>query len=150
VISYQRPASALYFAPNTDAGFLDAVAASLHATPPPDCVSISWGAPESNWTQQARNAMEAVFAQLVAKGIPVFAASGDGGSADGTGGRRHGLSGERTARDRLRRYGSFGERTTITAEVAWPGSGGGVSKVFPPPPFSRARTRGSRGARHFG
>jgi hypothetical protein len=63
----------VYFAPNTDAGFLDAVAASLHATPPPDSVSISWGKAESSWTQQARNAMDAVFAQLVAKGIPVFA-----------------------------------------------------------------------------
>ena len=135
----------VYFAPNTDAGFLDAVSASLHATPPPDAVSISWGAAENLWTQQARNAMDAVFAQLVAKGIPVFAASGDGGSKDGTAAdvtdfpacapHATGCGGTVLA----------GSGSTITSEVAWTGSGGGVSKVFPVPAYQSGLGLAGRG-----
>src|SRR3954452_20377986 len=135
----------VYFAPNTDAGFLDAVAASLHATPPPDSVSISWGAPESNWTQQARNAMDAVFAQLVAQGIPVFAASGDGGSADGTGSDVTTVPASAPHATGCGGTVLAGSGTTITSEVAWPGSGGGVSKVFPAPAYQSGLGLSGRG-----
>ena len=135
----------VYFAPNTDAGFIDAVAASLHATPPPDSVSISWGAPESNWTQQARNAMDAVFAQLVAKGIPVFAASGDGGSADGTGSDVTDFPASAPHATGCGGTVLAGSGTTITSEVAWPGSGGGVSKVFPAPAYQSGLGLSGRG-----
>ena len=33
----------LYFAPNTDRGFLDALSTAVHASPTPAAVSISWG-----------------------------------------------------------------------------------------------------------
>ena len=135
----------VYFAPNTDAGFLDAVAASLYATPPPDSVSISWGAPESNWTQQARNAMDAVFAQLVAKGIPVFAASGDGGSKDGTGSDVTDFPASAPHATGCGGTVLAGSGTTITSEVAWPGSGGGVSKVFPAPAYQSGLGLSGRG-----
>ena len=37
----------VYFAPNTDAGFLDAIAAAIHdTTNKPSVISISWGGPE--------------------------------------------------------------------------------------------------------
>jgi len=43
----------VYFAPNTDAGFLDAIAAAIHdTTNKPSVISISWGGPESNWTRR--------------------------------------------------------------------------------------------------
>ena len=135
----------VYFAPNTDAGFIDAVAASLHATPPPDSVSISWGAAESNWTQQARNAMDAVFAQLVAKGIPVFAASGDGGSADGTGSDVTDFPASAPHATGCGGTVLAGSGTTITSEVAWPGSGGGVSKMFPAPAYQSGLGLSGRG-----
>lgn len=135
----------VYFAPNTDAGFLDAVAASLHATPPPDAVSISWGAAESNWTQQARNAMDAVFAQLVAKGIPVFAASGDGGSKDGTGSDVTDFPASAPHATGCGGTVLAGSGSTITSEVAWPGSGGGVSKVFPAPAYQSGLGLSGRG-----
>ncbi len=42
---------AVYFAPNTDQGFIDAVTTAVHdATRRPSVVSISWGGPESSWT----------------------------------------------------------------------------------------------------
>ena len=135
----------VYFAPNTDAGFLDAVAASLHATPPPDAVSISWGAAESGWTQQARNAMDAVFAQLVAKGIPVFAASGDGGSKDGTASDVTDFPASAPHATGCGGTVLAGSGTTITSEVAWPGSGGGVSKAFPAPAYQSALGLSGRG-----
>ena len=135
----------VYFAPNTDAGFIDAVASSLHATPPPDSVSISWGLAESSWTQQARNAMDAVFAQLVAKGIPVFAASGDGGSTDGTGSDVTDFPASAPHATGCGGTVLAGSGTTITSEVAWPGSGGGVSKVFPAPAYQSGLGLSGRG-----
>ena len=49
---------AVYFAPNTDAGFLDAVSEAAHADPTPAAISISWGQSEDQWTAQARTAMD--------------------------------------------------------------------------------------------
>ena len=43
-------AQLVYFAPNTDQGFVDAVTNAVHAEPTPAAVSISWGGPESSWT----------------------------------------------------------------------------------------------------
>ena len=48
----------VYFAPNTDRGFLDAVATAVHATPTPTALSISWGQSEDEWTGQARTALD--------------------------------------------------------------------------------------------
>ncbi|HEX6453882.1 MAG TPA: protease pro-enzyme activation domain-containing protein, partial [Trebonia sp.] len=39
----------VYFAPNTDQGFIDAISDAVHATPTPTVVSISWGGPEDSW-----------------------------------------------------------------------------------------------------
>ncbi|HEX4851063.1 MAG TPA: protease pro-enzyme activation domain-containing protein, partial [Puia sp.] len=44
----------VYFAPNTDKGFLDAITTALHdTTNKPSVISISWGASESDWSAQA-------------------------------------------------------------------------------------------------
>jgi kumamolisin len=73
----------VYFGPNSDAGFLDAVSEAIHADPTPAAVSISWGQNEDDWTAQARTAMDAAFADAVQLGVVVTAASGDNGSTDG-------------------------------------------------------------------
>ncbi|HEY1430042.1 MAG TPA: S53 family peptidase, partial [Stellaceae bacterium] len=76
----------VYFAPNTDAGFLDAITAAIHdTTNKPSVISISWGGPESSWTQQAMTAFDQAFQAAAAMGITVCAASGDDGSNDGVG-----------------------------------------------------------------
>jgi kumamolisin len=72
----------VYFAPNTDAGFLDAVSTAAHATPTASAMSISWGQSEDTWTAQARTAMDQAFADATAMGITVTAAAGDSGSSD--------------------------------------------------------------------
>jgi kumamolisin len=75
---------AVYFGPNTDDGFYDAIAAAVHDTArTPSVISISWGQAESGWTASAMDAYEALFADAAAAGISVYAAAGDNGASDG-------------------------------------------------------------------
>lgn len=75
---------AVYFAPNTDAGFLDAISTAIHdTTNKPTIISISWGGPESSWTKQSMTSFDQAFQAAVAMGITVCVASGDNGSSDG-------------------------------------------------------------------
>lgn len=77
---------AVYFADNTDQGFLDAINAAIHdQVRKPSVISISWGGPESSWTPQAMNAFNAAFHDAALLGISVCAAAGDNGSNDGVG-----------------------------------------------------------------
>jgi kumamolisin len=83
-------AISVYFAANTDAGFVDAVTQAAHAEPTPTAISISWGGPESSWTQQSMSALDDACADAVALGVTVLAAAGDSGSTDGeTDGSQH-------------------------------------------------------------
>jgi kumamolisin len=72
----------VYFAPNTDAGFLDAISEAAHATPTPTALSISWGQSEDAWTVQARTAFDQALADAAALGVTVTVAAGDDGSTD--------------------------------------------------------------------
>jgi kumamolisin len=74
----------VYFAPNTDQGFYDSIAAAIHdKARNPSVISISWGMPEDRWTSQSMNAFNALFHDAALLGISVCAASGDNGSSDG-------------------------------------------------------------------
>jgi kumamolisin len=74
----------VYFAPNTDQGFLDAVSAAVHdVTNHPNVISISWGGPEATFTAQSRAAFESMFEDAAALGITVVVAAGDSGADDG-------------------------------------------------------------------
>src|SRR6201999_2093912 len=75
---------AVYFAPNTDAGFLDAVTTAIHdTTNKPSVISISWGSAESEWPQQSMTAMDEAFQAAATLGVTICVASGDSGSSDG-------------------------------------------------------------------
>jgi kumamolisin len=126
-------ALAIYFAPNTDQGFVDAVTTAVHdTTHKPSIISISWGAPESSWTQQARSALNSAIAAAAAVGVTVCVASGDGGSSDGVNdGKPHADFPVSSP------YALGCGGTTLTAsghniatESAWSDSGGGVSDFF--------------------
>jgi kumamolisin len=82
---------AVYFTPNTDQGFYDAISAAIHdKTRKPSVISISWGMPEDRWTPQAINAFNELFHDAALLGISVCAAAGDNGSSDGdTDGANH-------------------------------------------------------------
>ena len=52
-------AIAVYFAPNTDQGFYEAISQAAHDSARHNSVmSISWGGPEDSWTGPARTAMQ--------------------------------------------------------------------------------------------
>lgn len=55
----------VYFAPNTDNGFLNAITTAIHDTVhKPSVISISWGGPESSWTTQAMSAYDQAFQEI--------------------------------------------------------------------------------------
>jgi kumamolisin len=74
----------VYFAPNTDQGFQDAMSLAIHdSTNNPSAVSISWGGPESTWTTQSMQSMDQVAQEAAALGVTITVAAGDNGSSDG-------------------------------------------------------------------
>ncbi len=80
------PAATLevYFAPNTDAGFLDALVAAGRATSTPTAISISWGSSEDSWSPSSRRALDEALADASLLGSTITVAAGDSGSSDAT------------------------------------------------------------------
>jgi kumamolisin len=73
----------LYFAPNTEVGFLKAITSAIHDSDNlPSVISISWGAAEGWWTPQTMTAYDQAFEDATLLGVNVFCSSGDTGSND--------------------------------------------------------------------
>jgi kumamolisin len=78
-----RAAIAVYFAPNSEQGFLDAITTAIHDTVnKPSVISISWGAPEAEWSPQALYSFDQAFQAAAALGVTICCAAGDAGSGD--------------------------------------------------------------------
>jgi kumamolisin len=124
----------VYFAPNTDRGFLDAVSMAVHASPTPTAISISWGQSEDAWTGQARTALHQAFADGAALGVTVCVASGDGGSTDGQSDGRPHVDFPASSPNALACGGTTLDADAatgaVTSETVWPDGGGGVSDGF--------------------
>jgi kumamolisin len=144
----------VYFAPNTDAGFHDAVTAAIHdTTNKPSVISISWGGPESTWTPQAMTVMDDAFQAAAAMGITVCVASGDSGSADGVSDGNDHVDFPASSPYALGCGGTSlrANQTAITSEVVWNdganggASGGGISSFFPTPGWQKGRKATHRG-----
>ena len=74
----------VYFTTNTDQGFQDAISTAIHdSSNDPSVISISWGGPESSWSQTAINSMDTTCQSAAALGISITVACGDNGSSDG-------------------------------------------------------------------
>jgi kumamolisin len=139
-----KAAIAVYFAPNSEQGFVDAIAAAVHDdVRKPSVISISWGAPESAWTQQGLAAMDAAFQAAAALGVTVCCAAGDAGADDQNpdNGTPDGRAHADFPASSPYVLGRGGTRITVSggaiaSETAWnddPASsatGGGVSDVF--------------------
>ena len=149
---------AVYFAPNTSQGFVDAITQAVHDdTNKPSVLSISWGSAEDGWSQQSITAMSAAFQDAASLGVSVCAASGDGLATDGEDdGQAHV---DYPASDPAV-LGCGGTKitaagTSITDEVVWKsnggGTGGGVSALFALPDYQKnagvPSTSGSQGGR---
>jgi kumamolisin len=137
----------VYFAPNTDQGFLDALTTAIHdPTHKPSVISISWGGPESSWTAQAMTAFDSAAQDAAALGVTICAASGDSGSSDGvTDGANH-VDFPASSPHILACGGTSLQSAngTITDETVWNdgarggAGGGGFSVQFPLPSWQAA------------
>jgi kumamolisin len=138
-------AQKVFFAPNTDQGFMDAVSTAIQDTEV-SLISISWGESESAYTAQALSAFNEIFQDAVTLGKTIFVASGDNGSSDGTSdGQNHvdfpasspyvvGCGGTTLE--------ASADNSTIESEIVWNetaqgegATGGGVSNVFSLPDY---------------
>ncbi|MCL5054601.1 MAG: S53 family peptidase [Firmicutes bacterium] len=138
----------VYFAPNSNQGFIDAFNQAIHdKVNHPNVISVSWGGDESSWDAQTMNSLNSILKDAAALGITVCAASGDNSASDGTSGK----SVDFPASDPYvlgcggtsLQANSAG--TQIASETAWgdgtptdSGSGGGVSSDFPLPSWQQA------------
>jgi kumamolisin len=152
VVGSLAPAAAIpvYFAPNTDRGFYEAISQAAHdSARHPTVISISWGGPEDSWSPASRTAMNSALEDAAALGVTVTVACGDNGSADGeTGAQPHvdfpASSPYALACGGTRLSASGG---VISAEVVWNedstgegATGGGVSTAFALPGFQQGVT----------
>jgi kumamolisin len=132
----------VYFAPNTDQGFLDAITTAVHdSTNQPSVISISWGSAESNWTPQALTNFDEAFQSAAAMGVTVCVASGDNGSSDGVTDGSNNVDFPASSSFALACGGTSLQASggKITGEEVWNeqpnggSTGGGVSNAFPLP-----------------
>jgi kumamolisin len=135
---------AVYFAPNTDQGFIDALSTAVHdTTHSPSVISVSWGQSEDSYSAQTRDQMEQILTEAAALGVTVTVASGDNGSADSvTDGKQH-VDFPAAAPHALACGGTSLQASgvKITRETTWNdgngggATGGGVSRRFPLPSY---------------
>ncbi len=136
---------AVYFAPNTDAGFLDAInQAAMDTVNKPSILSISWGGPESSWTAQSLQSFNSALQSAAAVGVTVCIASGDNGSDDGVGDGQDHVDFPASSPYALACGGTklTISGSAISSEVVWNeqasnegATGGGVSGTFPLPTY---------------
>ena len=144
-------AIAVYFAPNTDQGFIDAVSTAVHDTEhKPSVISISWGGPESSWTAQAYTALDQACQAAAALGVTITVACGDDGSTDGVAdGANHvdfpASSPHVLACGGTKLTASAADSSAIDSEVVWNelaagegATGGGVSTLFALPAWQQS------------
>lgn len=136
---------AVYFAPNTDKGFLDAITKAIHdKTHKPSVISISWGAAEANWTQQAMASYDQAFQTAAALGITICCAAGDNGSGDGVPDHLAHVDFPASSPHVLGCGGTklLANNNTIASETVWnegpqSATGGGVSDFFQVPAYQQ-------------
>jgi kumamolisin len=136
---------AVYFTPNTTAGFLNAITTAVHdSVNKPSVISISWGSSESNWTSQAMTQYDQAFQAAAAMGVTICVASGDNGSSDGVAGGTPHVDFPASSPYALGCGGTkllAASATKISSETVWnegattSAGGGGVSAFFALPTY---------------
>lgn len=133
---------AVYFAPNTIQGFVDAVTrAATDKQNRPSVISISWGSAESSWTDQGLSAMNSAFKDAARRGVTVFAAAGDNLATDSVGDGRAHTDFPASSPYVVGCGGTLIDTANgkISKEVVWnqngSGTGGGISDKFDVPGY---------------
>jgi kumamolisin len=154
VVGAMAPGTAIvvYFADNSDQGFYQAVSQAVH-DPATTAVSISWGSPEKDWSQQSMDAWNSLGQSATLLNVPIFVAAGDHGCTDeqpsdqGYDGQRH-VDFPGTCSDGIVSCGGTSLQSaggTITNEVVWNdgdgwATGGGISTHFQIPSWQEGIT----------
>lgn len=142
----------VYFAPDSNQGFLDAISAAVaDEENAPSVLVIAWGSPENSWTRDIVTAMDQAFHAAAQKQITVLCSAGDNGVTAGvTDGHAHVVfpaSSPWVLACGGTRLTASGEK--VKSEVAWNdrndrkdmyggATGGGVSEIFPLPDWQSA------------
>jgi kumamolisin len=140
----------VYFAPNTDQGFLNAVTTAIHDQDnKPSVVSISWGSAEINFTAQSMDAFNEVFKDASTLGVTVLVAAGDNGSNDNVPDGGDHVDFPAASPFVIACGGTElianADDTAIAEETTWGGTpndgatGGGVSAHFPVPDYQTGK-----------
>jgi kumamolisin len=130
----------VYFAPNTDKGFLDAISTAIHDRENnPSVISISWGAAESQWSDQAMQNFNETFMSAAALGITIAVAAGDNGSSDRESDGNAHVDFPASSPYAL---ACGGTRLMSNSETVWNdmdgwATGGGISDIFPVPDYQK-------------
>lgn len=130
----------VYFAPNTDKGFFDAIHAAVYDKEnKPSVLSISWGSPEDNWTDQSKKTYSDAFQTAAMLGVTVCVAAGDNGSSDGVSDGRVHVDFPASSPFVLACGGTTltAKNQEIVSETVWHNTGGGVSDYFDKPDYQQ-------------
>ncbi|HEX4320983.1 MAG TPA: S53 family peptidase [Acidobacteriaceae bacterium] len=134
----------VYFTPNTSQGFQDALSTAIHdTTNNPSVISISWGGPESSWTNQLMTTFDQVAQEGAALGVTITVAAGDDGSSDGVSDGSNNVDFPASSPNVLACGGTALESSggEISDETVWNdgadggATGGGFSTVFAQPSY---------------
>lgn len=134
-----------YSAPNTNLGFYDAINAAISGSTingtlyKPSIISISWGAPESEYSTSMMNSYDQLFSLGNSRNITTCIAAGDNGSTDGLSGNTPHLDFPSSSPHAVACGGtsiaSAPETTwSWNASEQW-GTGGGISANFAEPVY---------------
>ena len=135
----------IYFGPNTERGFVDAISTAVHDTTHDLAVlSVSWGAAEAVFSAAAQQAFNEALADAALLGLVVCCSAGDLGSSAGEDDGRAHVELPASSPYALACGGTYLtlKGTDIADEVVWNdisgSTGGGVSDVFDLPDWQRA------------
>jgi kumamolisin len=141
----------VFYAPNTNKGFYDAIRVAISDSHKICALSISWGGPEDSWDPATMTSFNAAFQDAVNAGIVVTAASGDNGASDNANGD------DGIARVDFPASSPFvlacggtkliAPNDVFSLETAWNedsigegATGGGISSFFPVPAYQSSIT----------
>lgn len=129
----------VYFAPNNDLGFYEAIYFAMNNLnySIPTAISISWGSSERYNSTAYMESMNDLFGIARKYNINIFCASGDDGSSDGAPGLNVDFPASCPNGIGCGGTTMIVKDNKLIEEVVWPGSGGGFSKIFPAPEYQK-------------
>lgn len=124
----------VYFAPNTDIGFIDAINKAINDGN--NAISISWAGSEDYYNYNVIQAYEQVLSQAASKGVVIFVSSGDAGATDGS---YDGSFSVNYPSSSPYVVSCGGTSLASGTETAWNYGGGGFSIFFQTPVYQNSR-----------